>query len=82
VISIVREDADLALAYAVDLSLGGIRFQHIGNDLGVEPGDLLRVILNLEQAEVRLLGKLMRITKLDAFASELVKLGTSPDNHP
>jgi hypothetical protein len=67
--SIARVDSADAVAYAVDLSLGGIRFQAVG--LQFEIGEMLRVTLNLEGTEVSAIGKLVRITQLDAFTQEL-----------
>ncbi len=67
--SITRVDASDGVAYAVDLSLGGICFQCVGLEFGV--GEFLRVSLNLGETEVSAIGKLVRITTLDAFTKEL-----------
>jgi len=67
--SVTRMDAPDGLAYAVDFSLGGIRFQCVG--LKFKVGQLLHVRLNLGGTEVGAIGKLVRITKPDAFTQEL-----------
>ncbi len=67
--SVTRVDASDGVAHAVDLSLGGIRFQSVG--LEFEVGQILRVVLNLGGTEVSAIGKLMRITQPDAFTQEL-----------
>ena len=69
VVSIAQVEAKDVLAQAVDLSLNGIRFQCVGLD--VVPGELLRVTLNLDGNEVSAVGKLVRVTDLDAFTQEL-----------
>ncbi len=69
VVSIEQVEAKDVLAQAIDLSLGGIRFQCVGLD--VEPGELLRVTLNLDGSDVSAVGKLVRVTDLDAFTQEL-----------
>ena len=69
VVSIAQVEAKDVLAQAVDLSLNGIRFQCVGLD--VVPGELLRVTLNLDGDEVSAVGKLVRVTDLDAFTQEL-----------
>ncbi len=69
VASIACLEATDVVAHAVDLSLGGIRFQCV--DLELSLGELLRVTLNLDGNEVSLVGKVVRITELDAFVQEL-----------
>ena len=68
-VSIARVESADVVAHAVDLSEGGIRFQCVG--LEVELGELLRVTLNLGGSEVSAVGKVVRITELDAFSEEL-----------
>lgn len=68
-ISIARVDSGDALGCAVDVSLGGIRFQAVGLEFQI--GEVLRVTLNLGGTEVSALAKLVRITPLDAFTNEL-----------
>jgi hypothetical protein len=67
--AVARVDSGDGVAYAVDLSLGGIRFQAVG--LRFEIGEILRITLNLDGTEVSAVGKLVRITQLDAFTQEL-----------
>ena len=67
--SIARVDSGNALGYAVDVSLGGIRFQVVGLEFQI--GEVLRVSLDLDGTEVSALAKLVRITPLDAFTNEL-----------
>ncbi len=67
--SVTRMDAPDGVASAVDFSLGGIRFQCVGIEFKV--GQLLHVRLNLGGTEVGAIGKLVRITKPDAFTQEL-----------
>ena len=67
--SIARVDSGDGLGYAVDVSLGGIRFQAVGLEFQI--GEVLRVSLNLGGTEVNAIGKLVRITPLDAFTNEL-----------
>ena len=69
IVSIEQVEAKDVLAQAIDLSLGGIRFQCVGLD--VEPGELLRVTLNLDGSDVSAVGELVRATDLDAFTQEL-----------
>ncbi len=67
--SVTRKDAPDGLAYAVDFSLGGIRFQCVGLEFKV--GQLLHVRLNLGGTEVSAIGKLVRITQPDGLTPEL-----------
>ncbi len=67
--SVTRMDAPDGLAYAVDFSLGGIRFQCVGLEFKV--GQLLHVRLNLGGTEVGAIGKLVRISQPDGFTQEL-----------
>jgi hypothetical protein len=68
VVSISRLD-DETLAHAIDVSLGGIRFQCVGVELGV--GDTVRVALTLEDRTISVVGKLVRVTDLDAFTQDV-----------
>ncbi len=68
-VSIAWLDAKDVLAHAMDLSLGGIRFQCA--DLEFEPGQMLRVTLKLGEQEASLVGKTVRVTELDAFVQEV-----------
>jgi hypothetical protein len=68
-VSIARLGSQPALASAMDLSRGGIRFQCVG--LEVEQGERLRVTLTLGDQTVDVTGVLVRVTELDAFTQEV-----------
>jgi len=68
-VSIARLGSESALASAMDLSRGGIRFQCVG--LEVEQGERLRVTLTLGDQTVDVSGVLVRVTDLDAFTQEV-----------
>jgi hypothetical protein len=68
-VSIARLGAQGALASALDLSRGGIRFQCVG--LEVEQGERLRVTLTLGDQTAEVTGTLVRVTELDAFTQEV-----------
>lgn len=68
-VSIAWLDSKEVQAHAMDLSLGGIRFQCA--DLEFEPGQMLRVTLKLGEQEASLVGKTVRVTELDAFVQEV-----------
>lgn len=68
-VSIARLGSQPALASALDLSRGGIRFQCVG--LEVEQGERLRVTLTLGDQTVDVVGVLVRVTELDAFTQEV-----------
>ncbi len=67
--SVARIDTSSSLATGLDVSLGGIRFQCVGLDL--EVGDVVRVGLTLEDQTFSVVGTLLRVTELDAFALEV-----------
>ncbi len=67
-LSIARVDERDRLAQAVDLSSGGIRFQCVGLEL--ELGALVRVGFKLDDQEVSVVGKLVRVTDLDDLTQE------------
>jgi hypothetical protein len=69
VISIGRLDSREGLAHALDLSLGGIRFQCVG--LGVNVGEMLKVTLTLAENTYALVGQIMRVVDLDEFTQEV-----------
>jgi hypothetical protein len=69
VISIGRLDSREGLAHALDLSLGGIRFQCVG--LGVNVGEMLKVTLTLAENTSALVGPIMRVVDLDEFTQEV-----------
>jgi hypothetical protein len=58
-----------ALAHALDLSLGGIRFQCVGVEL--ELGEVVAVTLTLGDRTASVVGRLVRVTDLDAFTQEV-----------
>jgi len=69
VISIGRLDSREGLAHALDLSLGGIRFQCVGLD--VQVGEMLKVTLTLAESTYALVGQIMRVVDLDEFTQEV-----------
>jgi len=76
-VSIARVDAREALAHALDVSIGGIRFQCVG--LEVELGELLRVMLTIGDRTISVIGKLVRVTELDGFTQEVALAFTEVD---
>ena len=76
-VSIARVDAREALAQALDVSIGGIRFQCVG--LEVEFGELLRVLLTIGDRTVSVVGRLVRVTELDGFTQEVALAYTEVD---
>jgi hypothetical protein len=68
-VSIARVDTREALAQALDVSIGGIRFQCVG--LEVELGETLRVLLTIGDRTLSVVGKLVRVTELDGFTQEV-----------
>lgn len=68
-VSIAWLDSKDVVVHALDLSLGGIRFQCA--DLEFEQGQMLRVTLKLGEQEASLVGKIVRVTELDAFTQEV-----------
>ncbi|MCP4007338.1 MAG: PilZ domain-containing protein [bacterium] len=68
-VSIARVDSGDSLAQALDVSIGGIRFQTVGLDLQV--GERIRVSLTLGDKTVDIVGELVRVTDLDTFTQEL-----------
>ena len=68
-ISIAPVDARDVLANAVDLSIGGIRFRCLG--LKLEQGEMRRVQLSLDDRTVSVVGRIVRVTELDAFAQDV-----------
>lgn len=76
-VSIARVDTREALAQAMDVSIGGIRFQCVG--LEVELGELLRVLLTIGDRTVSVVGRLVRVTDLDGFTQEVALAFTEVD---
>jgi hypothetical protein len=69
VVSIRPLDASERLAHALDLSLGGIRFECVGVEL--EVGHDVSVTLTLGDRTAHVVGRLVRVTELDAFTQEV-----------
>lgn len=76
-VSIARVDSREALAHALDVSIGGIRFQCVG--LEVELGEVLRVLLTIGDRTLSVVGKLVRVTDLDGFTQEVALSFTEVD---
>ena len=68
-IAIGRLDDREGLAHALDLSLGGIRFQCVGLD--VASGEMLKVVLTLGETTKTLVGQITRAEHLDEFTQEV-----------
>ena len=69
IVSIERVSRPRGLAHALDLSMAGVRFQCVGLEL--DPGETVRVQLNLNDETVSVVGTLVRVTELDAFSQEV-----------
>ncbi len=69
--AIEREDSPNVVAYAVDLSLGGIRFRYLGTGSEFAVDDLVHMTIRVGDADASVTGKVMRIQELDATAHEL-----------
>jgi hypothetical protein len=74
-VSIARVDRRESLAHALDVSIGGIRFQCVG--LEVELGETLRVQLTIGARTILVEGQLVRVTDLDGFTQEVALSFTS-----
>lgn len=68
-IAIGRLDSRDGLAHALDLSMGGIRFQCVGLDVRV--GEMLKVTLTLSQVTTTVVGQISRVESLDEFTQEV-----------
>ena len=68
-VSIGRLDEREGLAHALDLSLGGIRFQCVGLD--VVAGEMLKVTLTLGERTATVVGQIKRVESLDEFTQEV-----------
>ena len=66
-----------SLAHALDVSIGGIRFQCVG--LEVDLGETLRVQLTIGDRTIQVVGKLVRVTDLDGFTQEVALSFTEVD---
>lgn len=69
VVSIERIAKPRGIAHALDLSMTGVRFQCVGLDL--DPGENVRVQLNLNDTTVSVVGTLVRVTELDPISQEV-----------
>ena len=76
-VSIARMDAPVSLANALDLSVGGIRFQCVGLDVAL--GEALEVTFNVGDRTASVVGSLVRVTELDAFTQEVALAFTRVD---
>ncbi len=77
IVSIERVSKPRGLAHALDLSMAGVRFQCVGLEL--DPGETVRVQLNLSDRTVSVVGTLVRVTELDAFSQEVALTFTDVD---
>jgi len=77
-VSIARVDRRESLAHALDVSIGGIRFQCVG--LEVELGETLRVQLTIGARTILVEGQLVRVTDLDGFTQEVALSFTNVDS--
>jgi hypothetical protein len=69
VLSVEKDEGSGRMAQALDLSRAGVRFQCMGLEVGV--GDSLRVHMTLEERTFCALGRVVRVTDLDAFTQEI-----------
>jgi hypothetical protein len=76
-VSIARLDERDALAHALDLSVGGVRFQCVG--LEVKVGEIVRVSLTLGEETTTIIGQLTRVDELDEFTQEVAVSFTKMD---
>ncbi len=58
-----------SLVQGLDVGLGGVRFGCVGLELDL--GELIEVTFNLGDTTTTVLGKVVRLTDLDAFAQEI-----------
>ncbi len=79
--AIEREDSSNVVAYAVDLSLGGIRFRYLGSGREFQLEELVRMTLRVGDADASVTGKVTRIQQLDATAHELALSFVDLDAH-
>jgi hypothetical protein len=77
IVSIRRLGPGSNLGHALDVSLGGIRFQAVGIELDL--GEVVRITLTLGTETVEVEGKLVRITDLDPFTQEVALSFTQVD---
>jgi hypothetical protein len=68
-VAIGRLDAREGLAHALDMSMGGIRFQCVGMD--AKEGEMLKVTLTLGERTTSVVGQIARTHALDEFTQEV-----------
>lgn len=68
-ISFAPVDARDQLGLAVDLSLGGIRFETVGCE--IHPGEVLRITFNVRDHTVVAVGRVVWATEVDAFVTDV-----------
>ena len=69
IIALQRLNMPGLMAHALDMSLGGIRFQCVGFKLAME--ELIEVHFSLGENTFTLFGRAVRIRKLDTFSQEV-----------
>ncbi len=69
IVSVGRASVVDVAAQALDVSLGGLRFEVEGLELQLD--DTVRVTLELEGQPITVIGQLVRVTELDAFSQEV-----------
>jgi hypothetical protein len=69
IVSVSRASIVDVAAQALDVSLGGLRFEVEGLELQLD--DTVRVTLELEGQPFTVVGQLVRVTELDAFSQEV-----------
>ncbi len=69
--AIEREISPNVVAYAVDLSLGGICFRYLGTGSEFEVDELVRMSIRIGGADASVTGQVMRVQQLDSNAYEL-----------
>ncbi len=69
IVSVARASVVDVAAQALDVSLGGLRFEVEGLELQLD--DTVRVTLELEGQPITVIGQLVRVTELDAFTQEV-----------
>jgi len=68
-ISLARLDTATALAHALDLSIGGVRFRCVG--LGLRERDIVKVTFTFGERSVTVVGQIVRASELDQIAQEV-----------
>jgi len=68
-VSIARLDSETALAHALDLSIGGVRFRCVGLD--VRDQDVVKVTFTFGDESVTVIGQIVRALPIDQIAQEV-----------